>query len=213
MNLTDRSGLFPTEKEAMEYSTKNLMGATAFLDNENKEWYLALNETGKIAYTGRGKMVEFYGVDSPFNTPIPGRSARLSTVGTAFNQANSLKLNMIESVAKGDLKGKGIPFRRTDEAVKMALGKSMLFYFRVFKITALVLDGWYLFDQGREFYGRLSKGDLNVWMGTRIITNAVFTVVGYGGWGGYGLSLGYFLIDAAVGDEIWDWMSDGEINK
>ncbi len=213
MNLTDRSGLFPTEKEAMEYSTENLMGATAFWDNENKEWYLALNETGKIAYTGKGKMVKFYGVDSPFNTPFPGKSAKLSMVGTAFNQAISLKLNMIGSVAKGDLKGKGIPFRRTDEAVKMALGKSMLFYFRVFKITALVLDGWYIGDQVNEMFKKFQTGELNAWMGSRYLTNIAFTVVGYGGWEGYVLGLGYFLIDAAVGDEMWDWMSDGEINK
>lgn len=50
----------------------------------------------------------------------------------------------------------------------------------------------------------LSAEELSTLDLTRCSVNIIMTGVGYGGWTGWGISVGYFLIDSAWGDEIWN---------
>ena len=188
------------------------MGATPYWDEENSEWYLALSENGKVAYTGKGDMVKFYGDGSPFNTNI-NTTKKLSLMGiaTATSLSTSLKTGLIEESASGYLKGKGISYKSGGQAVDKAFGKNIGTYCRIFKAGAIILDGWYIYDQVDTNYELYENNNLSEWHLYRSSLNIGMTLLGYQFPYGYAGSLLYFIIDSACGDEIWRQISNDEI--
>ena len=79
------------------------------------------------------------------------------------------------------------------------------------KLTAVILDGLYITDQMAEIGDLKKSGHLTDWNIMRNSLNIIMTGVGYCGWGGLLVSLGYYLLDAGAGDAIWMKVSDGEI--
>ena len=211
VNLSDPNGLFPTEEEAWEYSLNEKLGASPQWDADNEEYYLALNEEGSFRYAGNGEMYKFYGVNSVLNVPPKRYIKAFKKVMTPASLSTSIKTGMIETAAKDNLTKKNIKFKNSDEAVKLVHGESILKYVRIFKLTAVVLDSWYIIDQLSEMKTLEESGHLTDWNIMRNSLNIIMTGVGYCGWGGLLVSLGYYLLDAGAGDAIWMKVSDGEI--
>ncbi|MDE5875183.1 MAG: hypothetical protein K2H15_06005, partial [Muribaculaceae bacterium] len=201
MNLSDPTGLFTEEAEAFRYSKEHLLGAEAFEDPETGEWYLAMDATGKTAYSGEGEMTRFYGIDSPYNSDVFKGKNDPITLLNAFNLSVNAKLNIMEYAAKSKMPGSTI---HGTKLVEQTMGKEIGLYFKAFKVGGLLIDGAYLYTQTKGVREKYLNGTLTEQEIGHFLMNVVMTYIGYEGWTGYGLSLGYFLFDAAYGDMIWN---------
>ncbi|MDE5976321.1 MAG: hypothetical protein K2G69_07215, partial [Muribaculaceae bacterium] len=209
VNLSDPTGLFTEEAEAFRYSKENLLGAEAFEDPETGEWYLAMDATGKTAYSGEGEMTRFYGLDSPYYSPEFKKEKNIIGIANALNVSHNLTLNLIEQSAKTLVNTRHLPSTTASgtRLVKYALGKDIGMYFKAFKVGGAVIDGIYIYNQGYNIYLKYQQENLKTQDVGRCSLNIIMTTIGYDGWLDYGLNAAYFLWDTAYGDEFRETVS------